>query len=258
MKKTIIKIVATLVGTILLAATGYASLVLYPHMLFDHDTSIGNIGVLSEEPIDAEFHQAVEEAIALISLSELYDSNMSMGIVLAHDHIYHRITPNKVLAYAIGPYAILAGETNGGKNELSWDKSPVRMNLVTTMAHELTHCLQGKHHGYFTLNRAMMPWKREGYAEYVAHGQARLNPDYSLSECVSRLLSEDKIEPVQGWITTEDGFDRAIQYYRFRLMTEYLFDVERLSYDEFIENAEFFAVYDRMLAWHKMQFMDSQ
>lgn len=251
MKKRIIQIVAALFTTVLLAATSYASLVLYPHVLFEHETSFGNVGVLSEEPIDAEFHQAVEEAIALISKSELYDAESEMGIILAHNHIYHRITPGKVLAYAIGPYAILAGETDGAANKLSWDKSPVQMNLVTTMAHELTHCLQGKHHGYFALNRAMMPWKREGYAEYVAHGKARLSSNYSLAESVALLLSEDKVKPVPGWMTTEDGFDRAITYYRFRLMTEYLFDVEGMSYEEFIETAEFHDVYDRMLAWHQ-------
>ena len=251
MKKRIIKIIAASFAVTVLAATGYATLVLYPHPLFDYDTSFGQVGVLSEQPLSPEFSAVIEDAIAIISESELYDPDAPMGVILADDHIYHKISPGKVLAYSIGPYAILAGKTDPIGNLLSWDKSPVRMNLVKAIAHELTHCMQGRHYGYFKVNRSMFPWKLEGYAEYIAHGRDRSNKEYSLYESVERLLSSEKIKPVQGWMTTDDGFDYPIDYYRFRLMTEYLFDVEGISYDEYVNEVEFHDVYKRMIAWHK-------
>lgn len=124
------------------------------------------------------------------------------------------------------------------------------MNLVGAIAHELTHCMQGKHHGYFSLSRSMMPWQREGYAEYIAHRNARLREDYSLTDSLNRLLSPEKIKPVNGWMTAEDGFDYPVAYYRARVMTEYLFDVEGVSYAGYIE-ANFHKVYERMNVWHK-------
>lgn len=253
MKKRVLKIMVTMFAIAGLAVAGYVTLVLYPHPVFAYDTQVGPMGVLSDSPLEPEFVAAVEEAISIIATSELYSPDAPMGLILAHNHFYHSLSPGKQLAYSIGPYAILAGETDARTNTLHWEKSPVRMNLVAAIAHELTHSLQGHYYGYFSVRRSMFPWKLEAYAEYIAHQKTRAQEGYSLRASVDRLLDTEKVEPVEGWMTAADGFDYPIEYYRFQVMAEFLFDVEGINYDDFVNEVEFHDVYQRMIAWHNTQ-----
>lgn len=91
-------IVAALFAATASAATGYAIALLYPHMLFEHHTRIGQIDVPSEQPIDSELSRAIEEATSIISESALYDPESNLCVILANSHVYHRLLLGKELA----------------------------------------------------------------------------------------------------------------------------------------------------------------
>ncbi|RKX35328.1 MAG: hypothetical protein DRP71_03920 [Verrucomicrobia bacterium] len=259
MKTRFLKTLAVIFTLGIAIVAGYAAILLNPGPLFEYKVTIAQIDVLSDHPIGSEVTDVIAKVSIILRESELYDPEFEMRVLLTRDHVYNRLSRNRTLAYAVGPNAALSGEIDGARNILYRETSPVRMNLVSTLSHELIHCLQWNHHGVIAFNKALPRWKREGYAEYVALGDAKHRESYSIAESLDRLLAPDSMQPVKGWITTEDGFDRPILYCRFRLMTEYLLDVEGLSYERFVDEAtERDDVYNRMITWHKKNSLRSQ
>lgn len=253
MKKRILVAVGILLAIFLSLLIGHTALVLNPGLLFKHEKRMGQFLALSSEPIDSRLDPVVASAHAIIADSELYNPNDRMRIVLSHSHFYNELTGMLEMAYSNGSNAILAGMLDFDSNSLYTEKSSVRMNLITTLAHELTHCIQRKRHGMHEFENSVPLWKKEGYAEYVSQRDFRTSHNYSLRESIGNLLENQSLGPIKGWLTTEDGYHRPAMYYRFRLMTEFLFDVKRYSYEKYMgDEVGRDDVYADMIAWYKV------
>ena len=68
------------------------------------------------------------------------------------------------LAYSTHFNAVLNGRIDVAADNSTWGKTGVRMNMVTSLAHELVHCLQGQHHGFipFNITKKLPFSKKEG------------------------------------------------------------------------------------------------
>lgn len=253
MERSTARLAAIVAVPIMAAPLAYMALVLQPAALFEHSREIPGYSVLSANPIPPLFDRVVADANSIVAGSEIYDPEAKTQIVLSHNHLYNALTGSVSISYAAHRNAVLAGEIDPAQRTLTWEKSGVTMNLVTTLAHELVHCLQANHHGFAELNitNRPPPWKNEGYPEYVSQRQIREHQDYDLRSSVSALLAYRGDSRLPGWIAAEDGFDRPVRYYRWRLLVEYLLDVKGLDYAEIMSDTiREHETYESMVAWH--------
>jgi len=94
-------------------------------------------------------------------------------------------------------------------------------------------------------------WKLEGYPEYIAR-QKSSEPDYNLKSDIERFI-EFKRKQTDIWVAVEEGDCEFPEfYYKGRLMTEYLINVRRLTYDQVLKDKRSEnEIYDEMIAWAK-------
>lgn len=256
MKRRFAKIISLLVALAIIAVVGHTLLGLHPMLLFSHRTEVEGYKLYAEERVPLGIDAIIAKAESIISDSHIYDSDFKIRVIFARDHFYNSLVSQKnMLAYATHYNVILAGFVDGEANELSWGElGDVRMNLTTTLAHEMVHCLQGQHYGFisYAITNKLPFWKQEGYAEYISQRDIRHGPEYTLKDSIDALLEhQDSAGPVRGWITMEDGFDRPLAYFRYRLMVEYLLDIENIGYEYFMnDDMKEDQVYKKMIDWH--------
>ncbi len=120
------------------------------------------------------------------------------------------------------------------------------------ITHEIVHVLQERRYGKLKFNPFVHPehWKLEGYPEYIARRPQRVNVDYDLPAEIGNFIDLEKKLP-GFWIPiTTGGCQVPKYYYKGRLMTEYLMDVKKYSYDNILNDTTSEAkIYAEMLAW---------
>lgn len=232
----------------------HTALVLHPTILFRHRIELGRFTVYSDKPISADFEAVVTRADSILSGSGIEVQNFKIRIILSHDHFYNRLTGHRNLAYSTHFNAVLAGETDTSANEITKGQSGLRLNLTSTLAHEMVHCVQEQQNGFVQTNFINRPpfWKKEGYCEYISQREILEREDYQLSRSISALLANQGNRKVPGWLTLEDGFDRPLPYFRARLMVEYLMDIEGMDFEEVMNSdVQESDVYEKMIRWQR-------
>ena len=232
------KIILGIAILLAIIIAGHTAFTLHPGLFFRNHSEIDGLIVYSESSLIPGMDVIIAQAQSIIEESAIYSDEHKIRIIISKGHYYNRFFGRKELAYATHYNAVLAGNIDLVANTLYWGKGGVKLNLTSSLAHEMVHCLQGQHHGFVKNNIIKRPpiWKKEGYAEYVSQSAMRTAPGYSLSHALDRLLTHKSAErvPAPGWITLEDGFDRPLLYFRARLMVEYLLDIQKLQYVDFM------------------------
>ena len=205
-----------------------------PSFAYSKNIEAGNVTIYYNTELDSKAVSTVKESLNIIRHSELFDSQFKMDLCL-DDHSIYPTVINKVKGPAFGfglaNKVVLACRADFESNKAvgygeSW-------NLTELLAHEMMHTLQYNSYGWSTLTTTT--WKLEGYAEYISRSKGLLG---NLDVSIQLMLNEQ--EKAGGshwfWITLEDGTGVPSQYLADKVLVQYLMEIERLSYDQILND----------------------
>jgi len=256
MNKKFRKILKRMLFMLLIIISALVTIILFPQLVFANKMKYKNFKVCSNDKINPGIKIPLDNAIALVQRSELYDSSYKYNIILCHNTFYNKIDdllgigpaargrPNNVIIKVrIDPTSNLAFATFPKECEV---------NLTYLFAHEMIHCLQIKKYRIIKFNPFRQPelWKVEGYPEYISRKTKLSSKDYSLANEIERYVNlENKATDI--WILTEEGgCEFPNYYYKGRLMVEYLMDIKHMSYDQILKDSvSETTIFKEMIKW---------
>jgi hypothetical protein len=257
MKKKFRRIFKRTLVTLLIIISVFATIILFPQLLFANKLKYKTFKVCSNNKISYDIKFVLDNAMTLVQKSELYNSSFKYNIILCHNSFYNKID-NRLLG--IGPAAratlnnvIIKVRIDPTRN-LAFPvfRKECAVNLTYLLAHEMIHCLQAKKYGIMKFNPFRHPelWKLEGYPEYISRKTELSGKDYSLTSEIDRYTNLET-RATDLWISAEDGgCEMPGYYYKGRLMIEYLMDIKHLSYDQILKDSvSESTIYNEMIKW---------
>jgi hypothetical protein len=198
----------------------------------------------------------LDSALSLVERSELYDPHYKMDIFLAYNSFFNKVDDKifgrEQAARAVDNNLVIKVKVDINKN-LAYATFHKRCQecFAYLIAHEMVHCLQVHRYGIWKFNPFRHPemWKVDGYPEYVAR-QKSSEPEYNLKKEIERFV-EFKGEQTGIWLAVEEGSCEFPEvYYKGRLMTEYLVNVRKLTYDQVLKDRRSEEeIYGEMIGW---------
>ncbi len=235
--------------------TGLVTLLFFPQPLFAHAFEYRSFTVYSGDPVPIEAVKVLDEAHRLISFSELHDKEFQHRLFLASGNPFNFVEDllgKGPIARATAGNVIFKEPVDFEKNTVSGRSQEV--NLTALLVHEMVHTLQAHRYGYAKFNPFRPPpyWKLEGYPEYIARQDMRLN-DYSLKKEVIRFLNA-RDSSGSGWLEAVPGHAMPEVYFKGRIMIEYLMDVRCLSYDGILSDSRGEdEIFDELIKWAQVE-----
>jgi hypothetical protein len=257
MKKSIKRIFVATMLTILVGVSGLMTILLFPQPLFAYKMEYNRFTVYSNDEITADFIPLLDNAMAIVEKSAINDPNYKYDVLLAFNSVFNKID-DKLLGY--GPSARATGNNVTIKVEIDAKRNlffatfheKCQGDLTLLLAHEMIHCLQLNKYGIMKFNPVKHPemWKLEGYPEFVARQPILNEKDYNLTKEIDRYVELDA-RTSDFWILIEEGGCEAPKdYYKGRLMIEYLMDIKHFSYDEILHDTRSAdVIFAEMINW---------
>lgn len=231
-------LVSSIISTFI-AIGGLMTLLLHPLPLFSHQQTFGPCTVYSMAPVDVQWEEHIEQAIALISRSSIYDSTYKYDIILAHNTWYNALD-NKALddwaaARAIDNNIVIKAPVNITEGYAQTPQSNI--DLTYMLAHEMIHCLQAHTFGRWTFNPFHHPplWKLEGYPELIARAHQLSSEPEALAKEIRRYQELRTIHD-ENWLEVVPNNFVPDVYFRGRLLTNYLIQIEGYSYTDILQD----------------------
>ena len=233
MKKFILYIKIAL-GTLVAAFIIVVLSILYPQNLFAHHQRYKSFTIYSKQKQVIKT-TVLDNATELVKGSELYDSSYHYDIFLTEKHFIRSLYSTVLgptLAQSIDNNIMLHVSVDFNNNLLYNPYN--KRNLTETIAHEMVHCLQLNKYGMFTFNPINGPqtWIAEGYAEYIAAGEERSDPNYDFKVEAGKLIKA--IDENQDWYFKTPGYGDPIIYFKGRILVEYLVTFKHQSFDNIL------------------------
>lgn len=244
----------------LVGISGLVTILLFPEPLFANRLEHGQFIVYANSEIDPEVTAVLDGALTLVKHSELYDSKIRFDIYLSYNTLFNKLDDTFIgrgpSARATNNYVTFKVAVDVKRNlffPTFYQKC--QGNLTYLLAHELVHVLQESKYGKIKFNPFNHPeyWKLEGYPEYIARRPARLRSDYDLVNEIDRFVAlESQMKDI--WIAIDEGGCKApAYYYKGRLMTEYLMDIKKLSYDQILaDTISEDSIFAEMIKWRSL------
>lgn len=211
--------------------------IIYPNNLFARKNTYKNCTVYGNTLLTGNYKFILDNACALASTSELFDSKFQYDIFQADNSFYKTVSfkvLGPALARSIDNNVILNIHADFDQDLLSGTAN--KRNLTATIAHEMIHCLQVHKFGLLAFNPFHHPplWKMEGYPEYVSRYNERKAPGYSLEASVK--LAQSFVEQKKEWVELQPGYADPLVYFKGWIMIEYLIEVKGLTYEEILKD----------------------
>ena len=229
-----------------------AIVILYPEKLFARHVDYKNVSIYSDKVVE-QYSSVIDEAIAIIETSELFDPHYKYDIFLTGQNIYRTIVANAIgpaMAQSLDNNILINAEVDFEQNKIY--NVPSKRNLKETIAHEMIHCLQLHKYGMWTFNPIHQPpvWKTEGYPEFIASLRQRQAAGYDFKTMVRKLL--DFEEAKMEWVEVTPGFADPIIYFKGRIMVEYLIAVRKMTFDDIMKSkSSEEAIYNELISWYR-------
>ena len=251
MKTTLKKFTLRLTATAVLIAGILLTIILNPILTYANKTTANNYTIYHNESLDAQVQTRIAQATKLAAQSELYATDFKLDICL-NDGSKYPVLMKRLRgdAFAWGFYnkVVLMAKADWQHNTATLNGYD--WNLTQLLAHEMIHCYQYHKAGLTGSNPiAGIPnWKWEGYPEYIA----RQNPDQQeLKANITRLLTTQKQEDNNDWVTFADGTGTVMPYYHNWLLVQYCMQVKHMSYDALMQDTTGEAAIEKeMMSWY--------
>ena len=233
---------------------GIVVLVLNPGVLYAHQTTTRQYTIYHDRPLDPALLLRLEQARHLVRTSEVFDNALRLEVCLNDGSRYPGLIQTLWSpAFAWGFYnkVVLNGEVQAEANRLSL--RAYAWNLTSLLAHEMTHCYQFHHFGWWHSNpQARYPtWKWEGYAEYVArHPRGQ----QGLQQNMARLQQAEQTAPDRWDIQLADSSSTSREYFTYGVLTEYCLDIKRMTFQQVLQDtASEEAIHQQLLNWYRKE-----
>jgi hypothetical protein len=205
---------------------GYLALVVHPQPLFAYTLQRGNIVLHAREPLPAEAAPMLDDALARVSQSPLYDAGRAHHVFLCGTSRFYAFltlwgykSGGVTQTWAWGNVFIRPADVRRGRviGRSGLEKGGER-TLAYYVAHEVTHAMTADRVGRWRLSR-LAAFQREGYPDYVA-----LARPVDLARGRADLLAN----------TPDMDPRRSGHYDRYRLLVGYLLQQRHLSVDDLL------------------------
>jgi hypothetical protein len=234
---------------------------LNPEVVYAKKHAYKQFTVYSKHDCPSGYDRVLENALALVKESELYNPTMKADIFLndgngAAVKFVLRKAFGEAMAWGYHNNVILNGTTDAS---LTWlQMNGYNRHLARTIAHELIHCYEAKKLGWLKArpfgNIAM--WKWEGYAEYVSYRSSIKNEKQVLMDAIRKYEEgKDKESFAAAMVDIDEGTSIAGKdYFRFWIMVKYLVDIKQVGFNELIKaSIEEKSTYSEMIDWYRTQ-----
>lgn len=224
-------------ASLLLILIVFFVLLHFPQVFLSKTLDHGPFVVYSSAPLEApeEWRLLLDSATVLLQKSELHTPEQTYLLFMASGTTYEQLLKlvgwNKPFAFAFLNRQIILAEPHikaglFSRNDTDYEKR----SMLQLIVHEGAHCQQDKQ----GVKRGLPAWVNEGYAEYVSHAPIYEQPSYNLADVVA------EVDQTRGeyWLRSDYGYWDSWAYKYYRVLVEYLIEVEALSIVEIIEKQD--------------------
>jgi hypothetical protein len=223
-KKLWLRLTAAVLGLFAL----YWALLCFPQPFFRSSVSANNLALYSDQPFSPEEGKKVLETVeAKLAASPLYSAGQRHAAFICNERWRQRLFFNR--NYGVGgvnQYPLTSNvflrDAAIEENRLiapSGNQVPGDRTLDYFIAHEITHTLTVQAVGWFDYYR-LPEWVREGYADYVAKGDA-----FNYEEARRAFLAE--APEMDRW--------KSGLYVRYHLLVAHLLDKQHWGVQRLLE-----------------------
>jgi hypothetical protein len=214
--------VVGLVGVV----AAYLALAIHPQPLFAYTLQRGNIVLHARRPLPPEATPILDDALARVSRSPLYDAARTHDVFLCDTPavydvftLWHYKSGGVTNTWLNGNVFIRPANVQRGRviGRSGVEKGGER-TLAYYVAHEVTHAMSADRVGRWHFSR-LAAFQREGYADYVAFARAV-------------DLARGRADLEADTLDMDPG--RSGHYDRYRLLVGYLLQRRGLSVDELL------------------------
>ena len=206
------------------AALLYITLLVFPQVLFAYNVNTKGVTVYSRTPLPPETTTRIDEAMDLVSRSELAVPGRTERIFVCNNPwLFRLFYPLQKESFAV--CFPITGNIFIAEADLVHDiaRSPAPVNnrrtFSSTAAHEITHDLI-RHHLGLIRDIRLASWVREGYPDYVARESS-----FPQENGIRNLLAGNEVR------------SGSFQYFVYRKMVRHLAEDRHLSFDEIAKRA---------------------
>ncbi len=201
----------------------YASLHVFPQVLFAHSITAEGITLYSRTPLPAEASDCIRRAAALVQKSELaVPARRERMFVCNSPWLFQFFKPRTGGFACSVPVTdhIFIADADFAADVARWPAPNYNTrSLSAVMAHEITHGLI--RHRLGLLRGILLPdWLDEGYADHVA-----------------RESSFPEAEGLRRMVSGERHPSPAYRYFMYRQMVRYLLEAKQLSFSQAVTKA---------------------
>jgi len=233
---------------------------LNPCLSYAHETHFDFVTVYHNQDLEEQTELVLNDAIAIIRQSTLFNENTHIQLCLNDDQIYPYLHPlvGNATAFARFNKAVLKNCTakfDENASEFQWEVNNYefrKFNLTWLLAHEFTHNLQYQFDVNYVIKSTLGKpnWKLEGHAEYIARG---FKNDGLLKEKIDKYLFESQQEqtglPV---FELEDKTKQILPYYKYALVIQFLMEEKGLDYYQVCKlDTDLNILFAEMIDWKK-------
>lgn len=228
MAKQFKKWMLRLTATVLLCTGMLVIIVMNPLLTYAEKTEGSHVTIFHHKPLDPYLKTRLQQADEFLRKSEIYHANMHVDLCLNDGSVYPKIMKalrGPAFAWGFFNKVVMQGNANWKENHV--ELNGYKWDLAQLLAHEMTHCMQFRHAGFWNSNPAAnIPlWKWEGYAEYVSRQTAEQK---DLIKNLERLEKADS----RSWdIRFDDGTMAPREYYEYWNLVQFCLDIKKMRYD---------------------------
>lgn len=205
----------------------YLLTLMFPGWLFSEKLTYKNFTAYyhanTENPVDTEHVKAVlDKTDDLLKRTPLYDSEVNQAFFISNSaKEFTFFSPSARKAFAINfpmmQNIFVAPPDIVQDSITTTNKEHNTRSMSSVLAHETVHSLLESHLGI--VKYKLLPrWKNEGYADFIANES-----------------SYDAMKGVHNMCNQLEDNSHSFKYFKYRLMTAYLFEDEQITLDDFLK-----------------------
>ena len=204
----------------------YILIIIFPSFLFANKLEYKNFSVYyhSSDISIEQLKSVLDESEKLLKSTELFKTGINQDVFICNsfnEFTFFALLSRKAFAvnYPITQNIFLSKSSISENFILRNGKKNNKRTLSGIIAHETTHSLLENKLG--TLKYKLLPsWKNEGYCDFVAN-ESSFNGQKGLKD-----ICNDK----------ENSDVPSFKYFKYRILTEYLFEKRKISIDKFLND----------------------
>lgn len=203
---------------------GYILLLIFPQVLFANKLEYKNFSVYyhSKETNIQDLKIVLDKSVDLLKATKLFSNRFEQDIFICNDYrefscfaLFHR--KSSAINFPLIQNIFI---TKSSISDNLVIRNEIENNIRTlsgVIAHETTHSLLENQLG-FIRNRFFPTWKKEGYCDFIAKESS-----YNGQEGLFEICKEP-----------ENDNNPSLNYYRYRIYTQYLFEDKKISLGDFL------------------------